>query len=426
MSDDEYIGGAYSPYSDYDDIFYDADPDLADDLAAHTLYSPILEETPGGELADYHSDWDYYSDDYFDDDPSILKDNPPDGSPIVTKHGAGQRRGKKRKLVDVADIPDLDLGERRYLKDCMRGTVWAKSIPERDNWFSPGKAPKIALLKDWKNVFGTRSVQDKGINTSKSKDESWANDLSLSDMGLLNERGKSAGEQGDGAENDEEDDAQEGQGMQLDEQTMAALIEEMENMDEDEVAELIQKFGAQMPGQVRQAVGQGHSPVKRQHPLAETTSSSPPAEASLNPLPAKLQRGKRQDESLPSPPHTSQSFVMEDLGRPPMPTTSGGTESKEEQPMRQGRGREASRNGASSNGVVRNVSASTDASQPTKKRKASQSPRPRDHKDASRSTASSRAKRVASNRRGSGAETKEKENSGLNGSTRTTRSRKKQ
>src|SRR3954454_17739609 len=98
---------AYSPYDDLEDILWDADPnpELADDLAEHALHSPVyLDEIAGYELEEYHSDWEYYSDDYMDDDPTL------ENREFVEKDSF-QKRGKKRKLVDTKDIPALDLNE---------------------------------------------------------------------------------------------------------------------------------------------------------------------------------------------------------------------------------------------------------------------------------------------------------------------------
>ena len=211
MSDDGFADDAYSAYSDFEDLLYDADPapDLADDLASHAIHSPIFADEPGYELQEYHSDWEYYSDDYFDDDPDLLKKNPQDGSPLKSQKQS--KRGKKRKLADLNDIPELDLGERAKLTDCIRGTVWAKPTVWKDNTFRSGEADTVALLRDWQKRFGTTQLQqpDRSKRPKLQSDESWANELSLADMGLLNERGsrmdQSAGPQ---AAEDEEDDGE--------------------------------------------------------------------------------------------------------------------------------------------------------------------------------------------------------------------------
>lgn len=214
MSD--YSPSSPNAFDELEDVLYDADPvpDLADELASHALHSPLLyaaEFEPGYELQEYYSDWEYYSDDYYDDDPSILKTNPVDGSPTQRARQSDGRansgRGRKRKMADRDnDVPPLD-DDRRYLRDCMKGTVWAQPVLQRDNVYHAGQNEKVALLKDWRAKFGTASPK-KGQGKFKTKarlseDEAWANNLSLADMGLMNARGSIAQAQ-EGDEVDEE------------------------------------------------------------------------------------------------------------------------------------------------------------------------------------------------------------------------------
>lgn len=221
----------YSPppspnaFDELEDVLYDADPapDLADELASHALHSPLLyaaEFEPGYELQEYYSDWEYYSDDYYDDDPSILKSNPIDGSPTKrarqSSGQAGGARGRKRKMADRDnDVPPLD-DDRRYLRDCMKGTVWAQPVARRDNVYRAGQNEKVALLKDWRAKFGTASPK-KGQGKAKalaplSEDEAWANNLSLADMGLMNARGSMAqAQEGDEVEDEGLVDGTEGE-----------------------------------------------------------------------------------------------------------------------------------------------------------------------------------------------------------------------
>jgi hypothetical protein len=179
---------AYSAYDDLEDILYDADPapDLADDLADHAIHSPIYrdEDAVKAELQDYFSDWEYYSDDYMDDDPSLLKTNPQGGSPVkrAGKDKQSAQRGRKRKLVATEDIPPLNLDEFHLLTRCIKGTIWADSNQAKTPYYKDGEVEKVALLKDWKKLF---SVKNNGWGRS-SEDESWATNLSLEDMGLWN------------------------------------------------------------------------------------------------------------------------------------------------------------------------------------------------------------------------------------------------
>ena len=208
MSDDEY----YDPdYDDFHEMLYDADasPDLADDLAERATYSPLWQDNPTEELRDYFSDWEYYSDDYFDDDPNLLNG--------VTKTGDGQklgqrpiqpvRRGRKRKLSEAREHPKSEKREMDALTACLQGTVWKCRSPEPGAAYRKGVDSPVALqLSD--EIMRSAYSRKHGFGKARFKrDESWANDLSLADMGLKAERSTSMHDQpkvdGEEEENDE-------------------------------------------------------------------------------------------------------------------------------------------------------------------------------------------------------------------------------
>lgn len=188
---------AYSPYDDIDDLLYDADPapELADDLAEHSIPSPVYQdEIAGYELQEYHSDWEYYSDDYMDDDPALLRTNPQDGGPtqkaVKRKKKDNidvSKRGTKRKLSEKVDV---EQSERELLTRCIKGTVWGKPRQQNPPSYNPGQGAKVALMKNWKEIF---AITDDGWGRQTDRtdeDESWAKDMSLADMGLENMQGK--------------------------------------------------------------------------------------------------------------------------------------------------------------------------------------------------------------------------------------------
>jgi hypothetical protein len=112
---------------------------------------------------DGYSDWEYYSDDYYDDDPSLLKNNPQEGSPLhrnKSKRSNGLQRGKKRKLAATRDIPDLSLNEDskqdlRNPSPCVKGIIWRSSPGEEQEQklYEPGIGERVALLGNWREVF---------------------------------------------------------------------------------------------------------------------------------------------------------------------------------------------------------------------------------------------------------------------------------
>lgn len=195
---------AYSPYDDLEDILYDADPapELADDLAEHALHSPVyLDEIAGYELQEYHSDWEYYTDDYMDDDPALENRD-------FAEHQTTKKRGKKRKLVETKDIPALDLNETKLILRSIKGTVWARPGRTEPPTHNAGQGDRISLMKNWRQVF---SIKDDGWGRrtdATDNDESWAKDLGLADMGLQPQRQKSF-EQEPVREDDEYEDEDE-------------------------------------------------------------------------------------------------------------------------------------------------------------------------------------------------------------------------
>ena len=121
-------------------------------------------EHPADETMNGYSDWEYYSDDYYDDDPSLLKNNPQEGSPLqrgkAKKPNNGLQRGKKRKLAATSDIPELSLNghskpELRSMGPWFKGTVWKTLSPEKGEkkLYQPGMGERVALLDNWREVF---------------------------------------------------------------------------------------------------------------------------------------------------------------------------------------------------------------------------------------------------------------------------------
>jgi hypothetical protein len=238
MSDiEDYV---YSPYDDIEDILYDADPtpELADDLADHAIASPVYQdELAGFELQDYFSDWEYYSDDYVDDDPVLLKKNAQDAA-SASKPGGGNdkgkrvvKRGTKRKLADTLDITPLDPEDSELMARSIKGTIWAKPADHRPPSYKNGQDGKVALMKNWKEIF---AITDDGWGRQGGEtkdDESWAKDMSLADMGLQTAQRQSFPEDPEapnsefGNEDDEEEEEEEEAG---------AVTGQMDGADEDE------------------------------------------------------------------------------------------------------------------------------------------------------------------------------------------------
>ncbi len=134
-----------------------------DDLAEHTIPSPVYAEDAAYEAMDGHSDWEYYSDDYYDDDPTLLKDNPQEGRPLrrsKSDRSNGLHRGTKRKLADTSDVQInssvmTSWSTLGLWNPSIKATVWRSSSVEdkEKKLYVPGMGERVALLGNWREVF---------------------------------------------------------------------------------------------------------------------------------------------------------------------------------------------------------------------------------------------------------------------------------
>ncbi|KAK2754375.1 hypothetical protein FQN54_007019 [Arachnomyces sp. PD_36] len=158
MSDDEYDDDFDGEFLYFDDM----EADIADDLAAGTVHSPVLYDHPSFDTYDCPSDWEYYSDDYFDDDPSIVRKNKDADDKSKRSIGGGKSKKKRKLLAPMDEIPDMDLGEAVVVDkglvgwDNFKGVVWRNSnhtSTKKGELYEPGQGEVVALLKNWREVF---------------------------------------------------------------------------------------------------------------------------------------------------------------------------------------------------------------------------------------------------------------------------------
>ncbi|KAK5459856.1 hypothetical protein LTS15_003985 [Exophiala xenobiotica] len=383
---------AYSPYDDLDDILYDADPapELADDLAGHAVPSPVYQdEIAGYELEDYHSDWEYYSDDYMDDDPALLKKNPQDGSdPKKSGKAKGEakteQRGKKRKFTETMNV---QLADEELLVRNIKGTLWAKPRQPKTPPYNTGGEVKVALMKNWKELF---SIKDDGWGRATGQaeeDESWANDMSLADMGLQNMQGmpRDHNVEDDNPEAEEEDE------------------EEADDADDDREEEEYMEADEVDEGNEIDIV-----PEMEPEPPPSNTESAAHAEGHVDEedLPRKRRRLRADSTKPPASPGASTVQVADSHARSATPGSHTRSTTAEESrigPVEQGFFKQ-----------ITNPTANGPVSTTNRKRKATEEPEDR---GLSRSTASSRAKRIAS--------TESRTTANATETTRRTRSSKK-
>ncbi|KAJ5689537.1 hypothetical protein N7462_003929 [Penicillium macrosclerotiorum] len=147
MSDDD-------EYYEWDDeyLLEDLVPDLVDELAGTSYYEAALYEDPAMDVEDYFSDWEYYSDDYHDDDPTV-KHNPAVVKEIDAstkpRRSAGSRTNNRLGPPKSTLKPDVTT---------FQGVIWRTPNLEKDQdiavqIYEPGHGDKVALLEDWREIF---------------------------------------------------------------------------------------------------------------------------------------------------------------------------------------------------------------------------------------------------------------------------------
>ena len=149
------------------------------------MHSPVWQEHPSYDTADYWSDWEYYSDDdYYDQASPKRKRQRIAGEGITEakdKVIEGSRFGKRRRLRPTEDVPELSLGES--LDSDTEESAVAKPVivwrmkeahdPVESPIVTEGEGEKVALLKDWRERFvvatkpGRNIAADEDLKTQK-------------------------------------------------------------------------------------------------------------------------------------------------------------------------------------------------------------------------------------------------------------------
>ncbi|KKK15899.1 hypothetical protein P175DRAFT_072630 [Aspergillus ochraceoroseus IBT 24754] len=150
MSDDE----EYYDEFDDDDIFWveEPDPDVADDLAATSTNDPAIPDDPSLEAVEFFSDWDELSDDYYDEDPTVVRRLRAMGAwtnhneALAAKVDNSPPTKRRKTNAPATDITSF------------QGVVWKLPTDETDfvQIYAPGegdKVEKVALLKNWREIF---------------------------------------------------------------------------------------------------------------------------------------------------------------------------------------------------------------------------------------------------------------------------------
>lgn len=128
------------------------------------MQSPVwLNYDPSDETASIPSDWEYYSDDYWDEESTkkrkrkgdAMEETAVEGNPI--EHGSERKR---RKLQRTENVPGIILGESAVAAPTV---IWKSKNdvlqPFEGPIVSEGQGERVSLLKDWRERFKVPSKQ---------------------------------------------------------------------------------------------------------------------------------------------------------------------------------------------------------------------------------------------------------------------------
>lgn len=141
--DDEY----YEWEEEY--LFEDLATDFVDELAQTSYYEAALYEDPAIDVEDFFSDWEYYSDDYYDDDPTVKQSNVKAPAAKKARRAQAQASPQANRVArpKSSAIPDIS---------SFQGVIWktpSLDINQDVAVFYEPVGDKVALLKDWREVF---------------------------------------------------------------------------------------------------------------------------------------------------------------------------------------------------------------------------------------------------------------------------------
>ena len=134
------------------------------------MHSPVWDYHPSFDTADVWSDWEYYSDDYYDEESIATRRKPSlhkvkASGPLKRKSGGDIcAQGKKRKIGSIEELPSALLdgsSDSTYSTACSPGSVvrWKKEIWTNSDVPVSGNVDlePVALLKDWRSRFGVHA-----------------------------------------------------------------------------------------------------------------------------------------------------------------------------------------------------------------------------------------------------------------------------
>lgn len=149
-----------------------------DELAATSYYEAALYEDPAVDVEDYFSDWEYYSDDYWDDDPSVKQTSDTSAATKPCRGQAAPRTNNRIPRPQPPVKPDIS---------SFQGVIWKSASLERDQdiavqIYEPGHGDKVALFENWREIFkSAQPALDKSRLRKRKTREVPMEDVSFAD-----------------------------------------------------------------------------------------------------------------------------------------------------------------------------------------------------------------------------------------------------
>lgn len=127
---------------------------------------------PAWETTSYVSDWEYYSDEYWEQESSRKRKHKADsGWAAGVKHGS-EHANKKQRKRGSREMPELSIGESSLAAG---GVVWKSKKEALESHDGPvvteGQLEKVSLFEDWREHFKTStSFKPKFIRSRSNQD----------------------------------------------------------------------------------------------------------------------------------------------------------------------------------------------------------------------------------------------------------------
>ena len=119
--------------------------------------SPVFQDDLQTFMFDDHSDWENYSDDYYDDDPSATR-----AADKVWESRRGKTRKSSHKMLkwskhNVHEAPkenDITIATSSQFEDlALEEIIWRSTAPTKIDQHVPGQSQRVSLLENWREVF---------------------------------------------------------------------------------------------------------------------------------------------------------------------------------------------------------------------------------------------------------------------------------